>query len=152
MDYIAGIHLDYLRYPGTAYKYNYNGITGEKAITNFLSQVKSCINKYNLNILLSAVVMPETSANARHCGQNILKMGKYLDVIVPMVYKGNYNKGSSWMTSTTKCFVSNSRGAKIWTGLQSYKSDNKPVALSTSTLKKRLFSYFTWRGKWLCTI
>lgn len=137
MDYISGIHLDYLRYPGTAYKYNYkNGVTGEKAITNFLSQVRSCINKYDPDIILSAAVMPETSANARYYGQNIPKMGKYLDVIVPMVYKGNYNKASSWITATTKWFVSNSGGAKIWTGLQSYKSDNKPVALSASALKK----------------
>lgn len=135
MDYIGGIHLDYLRYPGTAYKYRYsNGVTGEKAITKFVSQAKSYVNKYNANILLSAAVMPETSSNAYYYGQNIPQIGKYLDIITPMVYKGNYNKDSSWITSITKWFVKNSDGARIWTGIQTYKSDNNPTALSASAL------------------
>lgn len=135
MDYIGGIHLDYLRYPGTSYKYSYsNGVTGEKAITKFVSQSKLYINKYNPNILLSAAVMPETSSNAYYYGQNIPKLSKYLDIIIPMVYKGNYNKDPSWITSTTKWFVKNSVGARIWTGIQTYKSDNNPKQLSASEL------------------
>lgn len=136
MDYIGGIHLDYLRYPGTAYKYSYsNGVTGEKAVTKFTSQAKNCIDKYNPNMLLSAAVMPETSSDAYYYGQNIPQLGKYLDIIVPMAYKGNYNKDPSWITSTTKWFVKNSGGARIWTGIQTYESDNKPNALSNSALK-----------------
>lgn len=137
MDYIGGIHLDYLRYPGTAYKYSYsNGVTGEKAITKFVSQAKSYVNKYNPNILLSAAVMPETSSDAYYYGQNIPKIGKYLDIITPMIYKGNYGMSNSWITSTTKWFVKNSGGARIWSGLQTYKSDNNPVSLSTGELYK----------------
>ncbi len=137
MDYIGGIHLDYLRYPGNAYKYNYsNGVTGEKAITKFVSQAKTQVNKYNPNILLSAAVMPETSSNAYYYGQNIPKMGKYLDIITPMIYKGNYDKPSSWITSTTKWFVKNSGGARIWSGLQTYVSDNNINPLSINALSK----------------
>lgn len=137
MDYIGGIHLDYLRYPGNAYKYNYsNGVTGEKAITKFVSQAKTQVNKYNPNILLSAAVMPETSSNAYYYGQNIPKIGKYLDIITPMIYKGNYDKPSSWITSTTKWFVKNSGGARIWSGLQTYVSDNSPDPLSINALSK----------------
>ena len=137
MDYIGGIHLDYLRYPGNAYKYNYsNGVNGEKAITKFVSQAKTQVNKYNPNILLSAAVMPETSSNAYYYGQNIPKMGKYLDIITPMIYKGNYDKPSSWITSTTKWFVKNSGGARIWSGLQTYVSDNNINPLSINALSK----------------
>ena len=135
MDYIGGIHLDYLRYPGTAYKYNYsNGVTGEKAVTLFTSQVKSCINKNNPKILLSAAVMPETTSNAYYYGQNIPQLGNYLDIICPMVYKGNYNKNSSWIAATSNWFVKNSGGAKIWTGLQTYYSDNNAKPLPSSEL------------------
>lgn len=135
MDYIGGIHLDYLRYPGTAYKYNYsNGVSGEKAVTKFTSQAKSYINKYNANMILSAAVMPETSSNAYYYGQNIPQLGKYLDIITPMVYKGNYNKNTTWISSTSKWFVKNSGGARIWTGLQTYQSDNNATPLSSSVL------------------
>ena len=136
MDYIGGIHLDYLRYPGTAYKYKYsNGVTGEKAITKFASQAKSCVNKYNPNMLLSAAVMPETSINAYYYGQNIPKLGKYLDIISPMAYKGNYEASSSWISSTTNWFLKNSGNARIWTGLQTYHSDSniKPISISELT-------------------
>jgi len=136
MDNIAGIHLDYLRYPGTAYKYNYsNGVSGEKAVTEFTRQAKASLNRNNPKMLLSAAVMPETSSNAYYYGQNIPQLGKYLDVITPMVYKGNYKKNAIWITATTNWFVKNSGGAKIWTGLQTYRSDNDITMLSSSELR-----------------
>ncbi|MDR0900229.1 MAG: putative glycoside hydrolase [Methanobrevibacter sp.] len=135
MNYIAGIQLDYLRYPGTAYKYRYsNGVTGEKAITKFVQKVYKVINTYNPNIIISASVMPETSSNSYYYGQNMPKIGKYLDIITPMIYKGNYGKNTAWIKSTTQWFVKNSGGARIWSGLQTYVSDNNPKALSTSSL------------------
>lgn len=136
MNYIGGIHLDYLRYPGTAYKYQYsNGVTGEKAITKLVNKVRDYVNKYNPNVLLSGTVMPETSSNAYYYGQNIPQMGKYLDIIIPMTYKGNYGQNTNWIKSITSWFSKNSGGAQIWSGLQTYESDNNPVALSSSALK-----------------
>ena len=46
-----------------------------------------------------------------------------------MVYKGNYNSGTSWITSTSKWFQTNSQGAEVWVIIQSYISDNnvKPL-------------------------
>jgi len=136
MDNIAGIHLDYLRYPGTAFKYNYsNGVSGEKAITEFTRQAKARLNRNNPKMLLSAAVMPETSSNAYYYGQNIPQLGRYLDIITPMVYKGNYKTNSTWITSTTNWFVRNSGGAQIWTGLQTYRSDNDITILPSSELR-----------------
>jgi len=40
-----------------------------------------------------------------------------------MMYKGNYQQNSSWIQNTTEWFVNNSGDAKIWIGLQTYKSD-----------------------------
>ncbi|MDR2967307.1 MAG: putative glycoside hydrolase [Methanobacteriaceae archaeon] len=136
MNYVSGIHLDYLRYPGTAYKYSFsNGITGENAVTEFTKQAAKTMNSCNPSLILSAAVMPETNANAKYYGQNIPVLGKYLDVITPMIYKGNYRKDSNWITATTNWFVKNSGGAKIWGGIQTYKSDNNLEILSTSELK-----------------
>ena len=51
-----------------------------------------------------------------------------------MIYKGNYKKTTSWIEETTKWFVKNSKGAKVWAGLQGYKSDEDPSKLPASEI------------------
>ena len=67
--------------------------------------------------------MPEKN-DAYVYGQDIAVISKYLDIIVPMVYKGNYNSGTSGISSITQWFVETSNGAAVWVGLQTYVSDN----------------------------
>lgn len=127
---VAGIHFDYLRFPGTAYKYK-NGV---KAINYFTKEASNAVHKINPSLIVSAAVMPEPSAMKYYYGQDIATMSKYLDVIVPMVYKGNYNAGTSWIKSVTASMAKMSSGAQIWAGLQSYKSNGNYNKLSASTL------------------
>ena len=129
---VAGIHLDYLRYPGNAYKTS----GGTAAISEFTRQVATAVHNIDSGLIVSCAMMPETTSNAYYYGQDISALSKYLDVIIPMIYKGNYGKTSSWITTTTKWFVQHSNGAKIWAGLQSYKSDDDVTKLSASDLKK----------------
>ena len=132
IDGIAGIHFDYLRFPGTAYKYS----TGTKAINYFTQKICTELHNMNPDLILSAAVMPEPSSMKYYYGQDIPTISKYLDVLVPMVYKGNYHQGSSWIRSITSTFVSQSNGADVWTGLQGYVSDSNVQRLSASNLKK----------------
>ncbi|MDO5849133.1 MAG: transglutaminase domain-containing protein [Methanobrevibacter sp.] len=127
---VSGIHLDYIRFPGNAYKYT-NGVS---AINEFVQMCCNAVRTVNPNVIMSAAVMPEKSANAYYYGQDIAFMGKHLDVIIPMIYKGNYGASTAWITSTTKWFVENSQGAQIWSGLQGYKSDSNVVPLSASEI------------------
>lgn len=129
---VAGVHFDYLRFPGTAYKYK-NAVN---AVNYFTKKASNAIHKINSKLIVSAAVMPEPSGNKYYYGQDIPTLSKYLDVIVPMVYKGNYNAGTKWIKSVTQTLVKQSKGAKIWTGLQSYKSDSDVSRLSASALKK----------------
>ena len=115
---VYGIHLDYLRYPGNAYKTT----NGTATITNFVKNVR----KDNPKVLLTCAVMPEEDCK-KYYGQDIDALAKTVDRIIPMQYKGNYEAGTSWLKSTTKYF---SGKAKIWSGLQSYKSDDDPTKLS----------------------
>ena len=127
---VGGIHFDYLRYPGTAYLYK-NSVN---AINYFTKNAVKSIHKINKKIIVSAAIMPEPSSMKKYYGQDIQALGKYLDAIVPMVYKGNYNAGQSWIKFVTKTFVSQSKHAKIWVGLQCYKSENTIKKLSASEL------------------
>lgn len=116
---IAGVHFDYVRYPGNAHNYP-NSV---KAINTFIKKATNAVHSINKKLIVSAAVMPEPSGMKYYYAQDIKTMGKYLDAILPMVYKGNYHAGTKWIKSVTKTFEKQSKKAKIWTGLQTYRSD-----------------------------
>ncbi len=128
---VAGVHIDYLRYPGNAYQTS----GGTAAINSFVKQITQAIHSVNSNLIVSCAVMPEKSDNKYYYGQDMATISQYMDVVIPMIYKGNYNSGTSWIKSTTKWFVDNSKGAKIWSGLQGYVSDENTAKLSSSAIK-----------------
>ena len=130
---VAGVHFDYLRFPGTAYKYK-NAVAG---INYFTQKAASEIHKINPKCIVSAAIMPEPSGNKYYYGQDAATLSKYLDVIVPMIYKGNYRASTNWIKTTTASFVKMVNGnAQVWAGLQSYRSDDDVTPLSYSQLYK----------------
>ncbi len=129
---VAGIHLDYLRYPGTAYQYS--GAVSQ--ITTFTKNLVNAVKEVDENLILSAAIMPETSSNPYYYGQDSSQLGKYLDVIMPMAYKGNYGQPSSWLKKTASYFASHCGNAQIWLTLQSYRSDSDVTKLTAAELKK----------------
>lgn len=131
IDGVAGVHLDYFRYPGNAYKTE----GGADAITNFARQMREAIP----NVILSCAVMPETD-DKYYYGQDIDELGKIMDIIIPMQYTGNYGAGESWLASTSQLFSSK---ARVWAGLQSYKSDDDATPLSEEQLQKDMRTCLT---------
>jgi hypothetical protein len=129
---VDGMHFDYLRFSGKAYKYK-NGV---KAVNYFVKKASKEVRSVNPNIILSAAIMPEPTSMKHYYGQDVSTMSKYMDVLVPMIYKGNYHASTKWIKKTTKKFVKMSKGAKIWTGLQTYKSDSNIKKLSYNKLFK----------------
>ena len=129
---VDGIHFDYVRFGGKAYKYE----NPNRAMNYFMKKASNEIHNIKPNCIVSAAIMPEPSKMTEYYGQDVSTISKYSDVLLPMVYKGNYKKDRPWITSVTKAFVKQSNGAQIWTGLQAYKSDSNPKKLSHSTLLK----------------
>ncbi len=127
---VGGVHFDYLRCPGNAYKHP-NSVD---AINYFVSQAASRVKSINPNCILSAAVMPEPNMMIYYYAQDIPTISKYLDVLIPMIYKGNYGKNTDWIRQTTQQFVSMSNGAQVWTGLQTYRSDSDITKLSYDEL------------------
>ncbi len=129
---VAGVHFDYVRYPGTANKHP-GALNG---VNMFIKKASTAIHKVNKKLIVSAAVMPEPNSMKYYYAQDIPTMGKYLDVIVPMAYKGNYHAGANWIKYITQTFKKQSSKAKIWTGLQAYRSDSKVTKIP----QKELFS------------
>ena len=122
---ISGIHLDYIRFSNHAYKTP--GSTN--AINQFVKQATNAIRMVNSQLVISCAVMAKMENGIRKYAQDFSFISQYMDVVMPMIYKGNNREVSSWITSTTKWYVHNSKGAKIWAGLQTYKSDSDITVL-----------------------
>ncbi|AXV39417.1 MAG: hypothetical protein CIT02_03365 [Methanobacterium sp. BAmetb5] len=132
---IAGIHLDYVRYPGTAYQYS----GGTEAITGFVQRVYTTVKSIKAKVAVSAALMPEGAANAYYYGQDYEQLSNYLDFLVPMVYEGNYKEDNDWITSATAYIVNHSTKPVV-VGLQTYKSDSNLVALSVEEINQDIKS------------
>lgn len=129
---VDGVHFDYVRFGGTAHLYK----NPEKSLNYFSKKASLEIHKINPNCIVSAALMPEPSMMHYYYGQDVPVMSKYMDVLIPMVYKGNYHQTTKWVKSVTKTFVKQSNGAQLWTGLQSYHSDDNTKKLSQKSLIK----------------
>ncbi|MGZ7116535.1 MAG: glycosyl hydrolase family 18 protein, partial [Methanobacterium sp.] len=128
---IDGIHLDYVRYPGTAYNYS----NGTETITSFVEDVYDAVKGIKAKLMISAAVMPECGQNAYYYGQDYTKLAPYLDFLVPMIYKGNYNADTSWIGTTTAYIVAHSNGTPVVSGLQTYRSDSNVTPIPSDELK-----------------
>lgn len=131
VDNIDGIHVDYIRYPGTAL--NHSDSTSN--INSILKSVNEIVRAENENALISAAVMPEGASNERLYGQNYTDMSKYVDVLCPMVYTGNYNAGNTWLKNQVQFIVDKINDCDVWAGLQTYASDNNITRKSANTLR-----------------
>ena len=127
---VAGIHFDYVRYPGTAFKTP----GGAEAVSEFLRQAATRLHQTTPRLIVSAALMPETTANLHYYGQDYAAISQCLDVVIPMIYNGNYKKPTSWIAATTAWFVTHSKGAKVWTGLQGYQTDEDTSKLPASEI------------------
>ncbi len=127
---VDGIHLDYVRYPGTAYKHS----GGTEAITSFVKQVYETVKSIKPKVSVSAALMPEGDVNAYYYGQDYQALSSYLDFLVPMIYKGNYHKDTAWIGSTVKYIVDHSNGKPVVAGLQTYHSDSDLTLVPASEI------------------
>ena len=138
---VDGIHLDYARYSGTPGNeaYRYNGTTHVTSfVQNIYNEIQLINNQDTPNkpyILLSAALMPETSVNGYYYGQNYTQLAPYLDFMVPMIYKGNYGKNTTWIAYVTDYIVKAANGTPVVAGLQTYMSDTYAIPLPSNELE-----------------
>lgn len=127
---IDGIHFDYVRFPGTAYKHNFsNGITGIGAITEFCRQASVALRAKNPKIILSAAVMGE-SDSAYYYGQDTEKMCQYIDIIMPMAYISSYGYTASGNVNVANWFANHCNGKQCWHGIATYDKSEKALSAS----------------------
>ena len=124
---ISGIVLDYLRYPGNAY----NTENAAAAVTRCCEVISDAMKEYDRDLVLSVVLMPETTDNIYYYGQDTEALSQFADVLIPMLYRGNYNYSLDWYEPTANWFTEKAgTRAEVWPALLSYHSDSDTSALS----------------------
>ena len=120
---VDGIHLDYIRFGGTAWKHNPSEeITATGCVTEFCRQINAATKAANPDIILSAALMPEPDSEYYY-GQDPAKMGQYIDILMPMIYFhcDSYRKGGRpWAQMVADHFATKGAPAKVWAGLTTY--------------------------------
>ncbi|MFA6858227.1 MAG: lamin tail domain-containing protein [Bacteroidales bacterium] len=125
---VKGLHLDYIRYPGTAYKHNPSAeVTAVGAVNRCCRELRELVDSYNEGIVTSAALMPEKSG-AYYYAQDYNAMGTYLHILMPMIYKYSYGYGDDACRSYANMFASNTGGAKCWPGTTTYKGNDSSVS------------------------
>ena len=124
---VKGLHLDYIRFGGNAYKYNPTAdVTAVGAVTRCCKEMRELADSYDEGIVTSAALMPEKSG-AYYYGQDYNQMGKYLHILMPMIYKYSYGYSDATCKSLADMFASNTGGAKCWAGTTTYKGNDSGV-------------------------
>lgn len=131
---ISGIQLDYLRFPGGADNYP----NPNEPLNDFAHEAHNRIKSIKPSLELSITLMPETYftllKDYNDYGQDYRELSSVADTVVVMMYKNNYNQDATWIKDTTEWFTSNSRGAQVIVGLQTYESESNPKPLSEAEL------------------
>ena len=120
---VDGIHLDYIRFGGTAHKHNPSEeITATGCVTEFCRQINAATKAANPDIILSAALMPEPDSEYYY-GQDPAQMGQYIDILMPMIYFhcDSYRSGGApWAKMVADHFATKGAPAKVWAGLTTY--------------------------------
>lgn len=127
---VKGIHFDYIRFGGTAYKHDFPevNVTGQGAIDEFLRQADAKLRGINPNLIMSAALMGETGSE-KYYGQHPESMSQYLDILIPMLYfhSGGYNGPTA--VSKANWFANHAGpNTQVWAGTQTYDASNNGLS------------------------
>ena len=137
---VQGIHFDYIRFGGTAYKHDYTdvGVTGVGAIDEFCRQAAEKLRAINPDLILSAALMAEAGSE-RYYGQHPESMGQYLDILIPMIYGNSSGKTAGTCKSLANYFANHGTPAQCWAGTDTYSSSG--TGLSAADIKSSCLIY-----------
>lgn len=123
---IDGIHYDYIRFGGSAYKHGDENLTGTMAITEFCRQAATKIHAKKAGIIMSAALMGESGAQ-KYYGQDPEEMTRYIDILMPMAYISSYGYSPTKNVSVANWFAdgAHKNNKESWHGFSTYDGNSK---------------------------
>jgi len=121
---VKGLHLDYIRFGGTASKHNINAeVNSVGAVNRCCREIREILDSYDEGLVASAALMPEPDTEYAY-GQNPAQMGQYIHILMPMLYRYSYGFSDSTCKSRTNWFCNHSGGAQVWAGITTYTGND----------------------------
>ena len=121
---VKGLHLDYIRFGGTASKHNINAeVNSVGAVNRCCREIREILDGYDEGLVASAALMPEPDTEYAY-GQNPAQMGQYIHILMPMLYRYSYGFSDSVCKSRTNWFCNHSGGAEVWAGITTYTGND----------------------------
>lgn len=150
---LAGLHFDYIRFGGEGDKENRadfyslkNGTGhGETAITEFVRQMTQTAKSVNPDLVFSGAIMAEYADLVPKYGQDVAALSEYFDFFVPMLYAGNYEKGTDWILECMRMLRQEFPNTSFRPALLTYRSDAEMVSLTEAELTEQVRA--CWDGK-----
>ena len=145
---VKGLHLDYIRFGGTAYKHNPSAeVNAIGAVNRCCKEIRELADSFDAGILTSAALMPEINS-AEYYGQVPDRMGKYIHILMPMIYRYSYHYSDDGCKKVANWFADNSGGAQMWSGIQTYQGDDTKVyPMDAEGIRKDIDVFMDTRGK-----
>ena len=125
-----GVHLDYIRFGGTAYKHNPSEeVNAVGAVDLACSQVRQIGDSFNEGIIISAALMGEMNSTYYY-GQEPSHMARYVHVLMPMIYRYSYGYDDTKCKQVSDWFATEAAkgGGVSWAGMTSYKANTTPMS------------------------
>ena len=124
---VKGLHLDYIRFGGTASKHDVSDeVNSVGAVNRCCKEVREVADSYSAGIVTSAALMPEPDTEYAY-GQSPSQMGRYIHLLMPMLYRYTYGWSDARCKSLTNWFASNSGDAEVWAGITTYRGNDSGV-------------------------
>ena len=124
---VKGVHLDYVRFGGTASKHHLNNeVNSVGAVNRCCREIREICDGYDEGLVTSAALMPEVNSTASY-GQSPSLMAQYIHILMPMIYRyGSYNFSDTGFKDRSNYFADQAakRGAVSWSGIQTYNAAN----------------------------
>ena len=121
---VKGLHLDYIRFGGTASKHNINAeVNSVGAVNRCCRELREITDNYDEGLVMSAALMPEPNTEYAY-GQNPAQMGEYIHILMPMEYRYSYGWSDARCKSLTDWFCEHSGGAEVWAGITTYTGND----------------------------
>ena len=144
---VKGLHLDYIRFGGTAYKHNPSTeVNAIGAVNRCCREIREIADSFDAGIVTSAALMPEINST-EYYGQSPSQMGKYLHILMPMIYRYSYGYSDASCQRVANWFADNSGDAQMWSGIQTYIGNDDHVdPMNAEQIRKDIDLFMDTRG------
>lgn len=148
---VKGLHLDYIRFGGTASLHNPSAeVNAVGAVNRCCREIREIADSYRAGIVTSAALMPEPNTEYAY-GQSPSHMGQYIHILMPMLYRYSYGWSDARCKSLTDWFADNAGPACVWAGITTYTGNDSAGVrgMDAESLRKDIDVFMDSKAKGL---